>query len=55
MNGGFGGWVSSFMNVCYGGGFANAPARQKKTIDETLRLHIIVIEPSQYMPSQINI
>jgi len=30
-----------------------APARQ--TVDEKLKLHIIVIEPSQYMSSQINI
>jgi len=31
------------------------PARQREPLMKTLRIHIIVIEPSQYMSSQMNI
>jgi len=32
-----------------------SPARQREPLMKTLRIHIIVIEPSQYMSSQMNI
>jgi len=32
-----------------------SPVRQSETIYEKFKVHIIVTEPSQYMPPQINI